>query len=84
MKLKSIEEEWQGYSDMIFRGEVSDTQREETKKAFFAGAWAIFAATEFMGTDDVTESQAFEYLEARRAECLEFKNKIHREWIAKQ
>lgn len=77
MALKSIEEEWNGFSAMVFRNFTpSKTQREEMKKAFFAGAWALFTALEYIGTDAVTEDQGEAYLEARRAECLAFKNQI--------
>ena len=81
MALKSIEEEWAGFSAMVFANcSPSPTQVTEMKKAFFAGAWAMFTAIEEIGEPHITESDAFEYLESRRAECLAFKESIMREY----
>jgi hypothetical protein len=80
-KLKSIEEEWQGLAAMLFRKKKpSKTQYDEMHKAFFAGAWALFCALEEIGKPHVSEAVGEAYLEARRAECLAFKDRLLREY----
>lgn len=81
MILKSIEEEWQGFSVMVFHNtKPTDTQVNEMKKAFFAGAWSMFCAVEEIGEPHISEADGIAWLEARRAECLEFKKKIITEY----
>lgn len=81
MMLKSIEDEWLGFSEMVFRKmKPSETQVVEIKKAFFAGAWSLFCAVEEIGEPHVSEDVGHAFLEARRAECLEFKERIMREY----
>ena len=79
--LKSIEEQWQGFSVMVFRKtKPAPNQEAEMKKAFFAGAWALFCALEEIGKPHVSEAVGEAYLEARRAECLAFKDRLLREY----
>ena len=79
--MNSIEHEWQGFSKMVFHNtEPSSTQTAEMRKAFFAGAWAMFSMTEEIGCDHVTEEQGFAFLEARKAECLAFRDQLMREY----
>ncbi len=79
--LTSIEEQWQGFSAMVFaKMKPAETQVAEMKKAFFAGAWAMFCGAEEIGLPHVSEAQAMEWLEARRRECQEFKRKIITEY----
>lgn len=79
--LKSIEQEWQGFSEMVFRNcRPSMTQIAEMRKAFFAGACAMFSAVEEIGDEHVTDGQGFAFLEARKAECLEFRDQLMREY----
>ena len=81
MALKSIKDEWEGFSEMVFRGtNPSMTQIAEMRKAFFAGAWSLFCALEEIGCPHISESEGEAYLEARRAECLEFKKVLMNEY----
>ena len=81
MALKSIEQEWLGFAKMVFaKSKPSELQTTEMKKAFFAGAWAMFCATQEIGEPHVTESEALAFLDARKAECEEFKRRIIAEY----
>lgn len=81
MALKSIEDEWLGFSEMVFRKMTpSETQVVEMKKAFFAGAWTLFTAIEEIGEPHVSEDAGHAFLEARRAECLGFKDQMMKEY----
>lgn len=81
MTLKSIEDEWQGFAAMVFaKMKPAANQVAEMRKAFFAGAWAMFNAVEEIGEPHVSEDESCQYLEARRAECLEFKRRLITEY----
>lgn len=81
MKLKSVEEEWAGFSLVIFRGKpISKTQRDEMKKAFFAGALATFNFCGKIGTDEVSEKEGLNHLESVRDELTAFLKKIETEF----
>lgn len=81
MALKSIEEEWDGFASMVFRKMYpTQTQVVEMKKAFFAGAWSLFTAIEEIGEPHVSEDVGHQFLEARRAECLAFKDRMMKEY----
>lgn len=79
--LISIEEQWQGFSAMVFRKtKPAPNQEAEMKKAFFAGAWAMFCGCEEIGEPQVTEEEGIAWLEARRQECMKFKDRVLREY----
>lgn len=81
MSLKSIEQEWDGFAAMVFaKMKPTPVQVAEMKKAFFAGAWALFSGVEEIGEPHVTEEQAERWLTERRQECLAFKRKIITEY----
>jgi hypothetical protein len=79
MVFKSIEEEWCGYAAMVFKGmkpKPSQVQVEETKQAFFAGAWAILNAVVEIGEPHIPEEFGMAYLDGRRKEIEAFKNRL--------
>lgn len=84
MSLKSVEEEWAGFSAMIFRGmKPNETQVIETRKAFFAGALAMLTATRQIGEPEVSVDEGVAYMEARWQECQEFYRTLIREYSQK-
>jgi len=81
MALNSIEVEWQGFAKMVFANmSPSKTQYVEMRKAFFAGAWALFNMTEEIGAPEVTEQQAVDHLEGIRTECLAYRAQLITEY----
>ena len=81
MRLKTIEQEWNGFAAMVFNNTpASETQIREMKKAFFAGAWALFCAIEEIGMPHISESEGEAYLTARKVECEEFKRQLLAEY----
>lgn len=75
--LTSIEEQWQGFAAVVFRNtKPAPNQEAEMKKAFFAGAWALFCALEEIGMPHVSEAEGTAYLEARRQECKAFQRQM--------
>lgn len=79
--MKTIEEQWQGFSAMVFRKTpATEVQRTEMKKAFFAGAWSLFCAVEEIGEPHVSEDEGHAFLEKWRDECLAFKKQMMAEY----
>ena len=71
--MKTIQQEWELFAKSIFRGEdVSKVQYTETKKAFFAGATAMFAMVQETGDPSVTEDQGVAHLDALQDEVVSF------------
>jgi hypothetical protein len=84
MALKTIEQEWRGFAATVLPNFPPESaQYIEMKKAFFAGAWAMFAMTEEIGEDRITEEQGLQFLEERRAEILAFKDRLLAEYAGK-
>lgn len=86
-KLKTIEEEWQGFSRMIFskmKEPPGAVQVEETKRAFFAGAWAMLTAMRIVGTPEITEEQGMQFFDERQREGAEFYRELMRNHAEKQ
>lgn len=80
-KLKTIEEEWTAFSAMIFaKMNPGPVQVEETRKAFFAGAWAMLTAMRIVGTDEITEDQGVQFFDDRQKEGAEFYRKLMRDY----
>lgn len=81
MALKSVESQWLEYAAAIFQGvNPHPTQIRETRQAFYAGVYSMFCAMEEIGEPHIAEGEAEKYLEAVRAECVAFKNKIMRDY----
>ena len=75
MRLKTIAEEWQGFSEMIFakmNPPPGPVQVEETKRAFSAGAWAILMALKAIGEPEVSEDEGVDFLDGLQREGEEF------------
>jgi len=71
--LKSIEDEWNGFSRMVFaKTNPSPVQVEEMKRAFFGGAWAILCALKEIGEPHISEADGIRYFEARQQEGQQF------------
>jgi hypothetical protein len=82
MTLNSIEKEWKGFSEMVFKGhEPTAVQVAEMKKAFFAGAWSMFAAIEEIGEPHISEDTANVYLLARREELQMFQKDLTTKYV---
>lgn len=68
--MKTIAEQWLEFSTMVLPDTVSDVQRTEMRKAFFAGFHACM--TTHLDASDLPESQAVAVLEKYKAESEQF------------
>jgi hypothetical protein len=80
-KLKTIAEEFDDYAGMIFaKLNPGPVQVEETRKAFFAGAWAMLCAMRNVGNPEFTEEQGIQFFEERHREGEEFYRELIRKY----
>jgi hypothetical protein len=84
-QLKTIEEEWNIYYDMIYKGvNPSAVQRRELRLAFFAGATVIVNSVVIISSEAVTEEEGIKYIEARYREVMDFGTKTVLEALLSQ
>jgi hypothetical protein len=71
---KTIAGQWDDYFVKVLLGSgvTNSVQIQETRRAFYAGAYALLMLLSRIASDDVTEESGVEYLEACRRECQAF------------
>lgn len=74
MKLQTIAEQWRDYWAEITKGmqHISDVQKTETRRGFYAGMFAAICTMRECGTDNVSEDDAVAHLESMHRECMAF------------
>ena len=74
MKLETVEEAFESFATAIFKNFTpSATQREETKRAFYAGYWCLLQKMNVIGqSPEVSEDEAISWLDQRHTEITEF------------
>lgn len=80
MKTETVAQMWDSFAAAVFAGigPVSDVQRQEMRRAFFAGAWAILQAMKALGDDGVSEDAGVNVLERWEAEMRLFQALVSR------
>ena len=69
----TIEIQWQRFAAAVFKGlNPSKTQFEETRKAFYAGVWALSCTMQALTNPAISEDDALAYMSSIQAECEEF------------
>jgi hypothetical protein len=71
-KLETVDETWLTYMDQVIPRDAPQVQIQECKRAFYAGAAAMFYNSAAIGNDDVTEDRAVAHLEQVGAELKRF------------
>lgn len=73
MTKKLIENGWNPYAEHVLPSGASAVQKQETRRAFYAGAGLLFEAiTNAVGPDDVSEDAGMVILESVDAEIRAF------------
>lgn len=70
--MKTLAEEWARYERMVLPATAGPTQRQETRRGFYAGAQALLCLISGVGSDDISEDQGAKMIEARHQELLAF------------
>jgi hypothetical protein len=67
--LKTVQQEWEGFAKMVIPElSVTDIQHVEMKKAFFAGAYSMIMAVKAIGSPEIRDDIALQYLADRQVE----------------
>lgn len=61
---RHIEAGWRSYATEVLPPDASNVQREECRRAFFAGALTAFAAYVEIGDESITEAEGLARLDA--------------------
>lgn len=70
---KLIDAGWRSYAEHVLPAGASKVQKQETRRAFYAGAGLLFEAlTNAVGPDDVSEDAGVEIMESVSAEIKAF------------
>lgn len=70
MKLQSVAETFAAYRNRVLPADASAVQVQETCRAFYAATWALLMALrDVIGSDEMSEDEGLEALEALKTEC---------------
>lgn len=71
--MRTIADQWASYDrEVLLPAAVGEVQRTETRRAFYAGASALFALVSGLGIDDISEDQGADELEVLSQELQAF------------
>ena len=63
---------WLNYAQDVLGPNVSDVQYEESRKAYMAGAWALFKAMDMAANADLSEAAELKFMEGLSQETSGF------------
>lgn len=78
---KSLSEEWDGLSGMIFDKNTSPRQRLEMQKAFYAGCFVVLHNVREMAEPSAPAEDSVRWLSASIDECVTFSEKIMQDYL---
>lgn len=67
-KGRLVRDGWQTYAERVLPTGADAVQRQETRRAFYAGAWEILMRMADLGEPDISEEQGVAVLEATKRE----------------
>lgn len=68
----SMKAEWESFEAAVMPRDAGQVQRQEMRRAFYAGAWSMLCAVRDIGDDGVSEADGVVTLEAMRRELEAF------------
>jgi len=74
--MNRIASQFESYQEKVIPREASETQVRETRLAFYAGASAMFAILEVIGTDRVSEAEGEQILMDAAQELRAFSESV--------
>jgi hypothetical protein len=77
-KNQKLETEWQDYSKTAIPINAPAIQRQEMRRAFYAGASAMFSLMTSID-DSMSDEEGAKVVEALQQECIDFMNRIGRD-----
>lgn len=76
MKPQTIAEQWSGFEADVLPPDAPPVQRQEMRRAFYAGAWSMLSALQQLGDAEISEAEGCDALEAYRRECEAFQARV--------
>lgn len=67
-----IRDGWNDYAEKILPKDAPQVQRQETRRAFYAGAWELLSRYVDLGEPEISEDEGVEVLEATKREIEAF------------
>lgn len=74
--MKTVQEEWASFALAVIPADAPPVQRQEMRRAFYAGCWSMLQLVKLIGTDAVSEDEGVATLEQMEAEITEFYRKV--------
>lgn len=77
--LQSVEQQWQDLAKHVIPTQSPGMpQYDDMRRCFFAGAFCLLMSTKRLGEPDISEDEAFRYLDRIETELVTFLNNIDR------
>lgn len=70
--MRTVREAWESYEKGVLPPDAHHSQRIETRRAFYSGAFVMLGTVSALGDDSFSEAQGVARLEGLRAECVGF------------
>lgn len=68
----SIKQKWESFDRLVIDPNAPEIQREEMKKAFYAGIYSILCMQDFLISSSIPIELAAEQIELWNKECVDF------------
>jgi hypothetical protein len=72
MQTETVAQMWDSYARAVLPMDVGETQKTETRRAFYAGVFALLEKFKNIGENEVSEDAGVAYLEAISVEVTRF------------
>jgi hypothetical protein len=68
----TVKASWESFEEAVMPPDAGRVQRQEMRRAFYAGAWAVLCTVREVGEESVSEADGVATLEAIKAELQAF------------
>jgi hypothetical protein len=70
--MEIVKDAWESFERRVVADDAPPIQRQEMRRAFYAGAWAVLITCETISAPDISQEQAVAILASCRKECERF------------
>ncbi len=74
--MNTVQEKWDSFSLLVVPKDASPVQRQEMRRAFYAGAEAMMQIQWAVGAEDISEDAGIHILEGCRSELQGFVEQV--------
>jgi hypothetical protein len=72
---RTVKAQWESYAEFMLPDDCGPVQRQETRRAFYAGSYAMFMMISNC-TEHMTDDEGVIYLEGLGQECRQFNRDV--------